>query len=183
MRLPLADINASDCGTLLELYPPIPLLKSLLSNASGSSSDEEWLDAQSAAVEYELYLPAPAHLSREEAFRYHLTTRNFFALMFGLPLVGDRLGETLVALLERMNVYRPNRLENQQELLAYIDSQEYTDFRECPDHSLAILHFAEKYEIRDLWIDAFVHCAGMNDLLILSAEFEVFCQPFCLYSH
>ena len=92
--------------------------------------------------------------------------------------MGDRLGEALVTLLDRMNVYRPDKLENQEELLEYLDSQEYTDFRECPDHSLAILYFAEKFEIRDLWTDAFVHCAGMNDNLVLSGEFEVSCTAF-----
>lgn len=98
--------------------------------------------------------------------------------MFDLPIVGDRLGEALVALLDRMNVYRPDKLENQAEILAYLDTQEYTDFRECADHSLAILYFAEKFELRDLWTDAFVHCAGMNENLIVSGEFEVNCSAF-----
>ena len=124
-----------------------------------------------------MYIPAPSHLSRDEAFRYHLTTRNFFAWLYERPLVGDRLGEALIALLERMNEYRPNQDENQEDLLVFIDGQEYSDFRECPDHALAVLHFAEKFELRDLWTDAFVHCAGMNNDLSSSAEFDVSCCP------
>lgn len=93
--------------------------------------------------------------------------------MYDLPIVGDRLGEALNATLERMSIYRPDKEVNLEEFLPYLDSQGYTDFRECPDHSLAILQFAERYELKDLWTDAFVHCAGMNDNLILSGEFEV----------
>lgn len=93
--------------------------------------------------------------------------------MFEKPLVGDKLGEALIALLERMNEYRPSVGENTDDILAYIDGQEYSDFRGCPDHALAVLHFAEKFELKDLWTDAFVHCAGMNNELAGSAEFEV----------
>ena len=87
--------------------------------------------------------------------------------------MGDRLGDALVSLLERMNEYRPDEGENQDDVLGYIDGQEYSDFRECPDHALAVLQFAEKFHLRDLWTDAFVHCAGMYNELSTSAEFEV----------
>ena len=120
-----------------------------------------------------MHIPAPDNLSREEAFRYHLTTRNFFAWMFEKPLVGGRLGDALIALLDRMNEFRPNSQFNQEDLLAYLDDQGYTDFRDCPDHALAVLQFAEKFQDRELWTDAFVHCAGMWDLLDKSTEFEV----------
>ena len=124
-------------------------------------------------IKFELYIPAPPHLSREQAFRYHLTTRNFFAWMFEKPLVGHRLGEALIALHERMNEYRPNEEQNNEDISAYIDGQEYSDFRGCPDHALALLQFAERFELRELWTDAFVHCSGMNNELASSAEFEV----------
>lgn len=93
--------------------------------------------------------------------------------MFEKPLVGARLGETLIDLLERMNEWRPDQEENEDDFLAYIDSQGYTDFRDCPDHALAVLHFAEKYQYADLWTDAFVHCVGMNESLFSSSEFCV----------
>lgn len=78
-----------------------------------------------------------------------------------------------------MALFRLDSTENQDDVLAYLDSQGYTDFRECPDHSLAVLQFAERFEYRELWTDAFVHCVGMNDDLILSAEFEV-CHCYCV---
>ena len=93
--------------------------------------------------------------------------------MFEKPLVGERLGEALISLLERMNKFRSNGVMNQDDLLAFIDEQEYSDFRECPDHALALLQFAENFELRELWTDAFVHCAGMNNDLTSSAEFNV----------
>ena len=93
--------------------------------------------------------------------------------MFEKPLVGERLGEALITLLERMNKFRFDAVMNQDDILAYIDRQEYSDFRECPDHALAVLQFAEKFEMRELWTDAFVHCAGMNNDLTSSAEFNV----------
>lgn len=100
--------------------------------------------------------------------------------MFKVPLVSDRLGDALIALLDRMALFRPNQMENEDDILAYMDDQGYTDFRECPDHSLAVLQFAERFQMRELWTDAFVHCVGMNDDLILSAEFEVRCRCYIL---
>ena len=124
-------------------------------------------------VAYEVYVPAPSHLSTEDALRYHLTTRNIFAWMYDLPVVGDSLGGALIALLARLNLFRPDQAQNEDDILAYLASQDYVDFRDCPDHSLALLNFAEVCQNRDLWTDAFVHCAGMYDDLTLSGEFEV----------
>ena len=72
-----------------------------------------------------------------------------------------------------MRQYRSNLDDSQDDVLAYMDDQGYTDFRDCPDHALAILRFAENYRHRELWTDAFVHCTGMNDRLFSSREFEV----------
>ena len=175
LRLYYADIESSNCGPLLQRYAIYPSNSSTPSPSSADSGVA--LEQHSHSSRYELYIPAPSYLSREEAFQYHLTTRNFFGWMYERPLVGDRLGEALIALLERMNNFRSNDMENQDDVLAYIDGQEYSDFRECPDHALAVLQFAEKFELRELWTDAFVHCAGMNNDLTSSAEFGVRAIP------
>lgn len=133
----------------------------------------DYFDDPAPPAKHEMYIPAPTHLSREEAFQYHLTTRNFFAWMFEKPLVGVRLGDALTSLHERMNEFRPDAEQNEDDVLAYIDSQGYSDFRDCCDHALAVLRFAEKLEVCELWTDAFVHCAGMWEQLDTSAEFEV----------
>ena len=93
--------------------------------------------------------------------------------MFEKPIVGSLLGQSLISLYQRMNEFRPDEEENQDDILEYLDVQGYTDFRECPDHALAILQFSEKFQYRDLWTDAFVHCTGMNGSLLSSAEFNV----------
>ncbi|MCJ1316525.1 hypothetical protein MMC15_001846 [Xylographa vitiligo] len=171
LRLVLADIEASNCRPLLERCCACPVPESPAETVSSSSDDGGYFSNPSSTGKYELYIPAPAHLNREEALQYHLTTRNFFAWMFEKPIVGHRLGDALVSLLDRMNEFRPDPEENLDDLLAYIDNLSYTDFRDCPDHALAILNFAEAFENRELWTDAFVHCSGMNDELVTSTEF------------
>ena len=174
----LADIQSSNCGPLLRRFLTNPVPESPASELSTPEFEKfsdvlEGFPDSLPPAKYELYIPAPTNLSREEAHQYHLTTRNFFAWMFEKPLVGERLGDALNALFNRMNDYRPNEEQNDDDLLAYIDSQGYTDFRDCPDHALAVLRFAEKIENRELWTDAFVHCAGMYNELDTSAEFKV----------
>ena len=167
LRVSLAYIQSSDFHSFLDRYPPKPILMSPVPS-DACSRRSSLLD-----VIYEVYVPAPMHLSREDAFRYHLTTRNLFAWMYDLPVVGERLGEALVALLERVNDFRPNNAMNEDDLLAYLAIQDYVDFRHCPDHALALLYLAENCRNRNLWTEAFAHCAGMYDDLALSGEFEV----------
>lgn len=121
---------------------------------------------------HDLYIPAPPEYNRDEAYEYHVVTRSCFAMIFQKPIVGNRLGQALIAVLERLNEYRPNREENESDILEYMDGQGYLDFRECADHALAVLQFAEKFEMDSLWANAFAHCAGMNDILESSREFE-----------
>lgn len=143
------------------------------STTSGSGSEDDGFASPVGTDEYGLYIPAPTSLSPVDAFRYHLTTRNMFACMYGKPIVGFRLGQALLDLLERMNELNPSVNDNLSVVLAYMDHVGYLDFRECPDHALAALNFAERFEFDGLWTDAFVHCAGMNDRLTETAEFEV----------
>ena len=169
LKVSLVDIQESNCEPLLrKCYG-----EAVSNSPSNFSESSDYFQDPYPTPEHGMYIPAPTHLSREEAYQYHLTTRNFFAWVCGKPLVGDRLGSALISLLERMNEYRPDPQENQNDILAHMDDQGYTDFRDCPDHSLAVLQFAEVFQCRELWTDAFVHCAGMNDQLDTSAEFEV----------
>lgn len=130
----------------------------------------------------QLYIPAPEAASREEAFKWHITTRNFFAFLLGKPLVGEHMGQALVDLQERMYLFRPDA-NNQQDCLDYTENQGYRDFVECTDYALAILYYAECYKMRNVWIDAFAHCVGMNESLILSPEYGVSTRRFTESSH
>lgn len=110
-----------------------------------------------------MYIPAPPLSGMDATFDHHITTRNFFAWLYDLPLAGRSLGVSLVALRKRIDTYRggPSTLTD-QELVKYVDSQKYLDFRECVDHALAAMTLAEVLHKEDLWSDAFAHAVGMS---------------------
>ncbi|KAL5117705.1 hypothetical protein ACEQ8H_004453 [Pleosporales sp. CAS-2024a] len=119
----------------------------------------------------EIYIPAPDSASREEAFDWHITTRNFFAYVLGRPLVGRNMGQAFVDLLERMMLFRYEHANNHQEFLSYAENQGYRDLVECTDYALASLYYAEQYKLRQVWVDAFAHCVGMGDSIDRSPEY------------
>ncbi len=164
-RLPMAQLASS------EVF--MSYVSQLAADSPCSSEGGGYYGNPSSVQTHELYVPAPARLSPADAFRYHITTRNVFAGIFGRPIVGVHLGQALIDLLERMNTFNPTEDDNLRDILAYMEDEGYGDFRECPDHALAVLNFAEHFESKGLWTDAFVHCAGMNNRLIESGEFEV----------
>ncbi|KAI9761754.1 MAG: hypothetical protein M4579_000848 [Chaenotheca gracillima] len=174
-QLPFAAIQSANCAPLLERYSVQSqgFPESPMSATSNSSSESEYFNGSNGSTKYEIYIPAPSNCSKEESFHYHVTTRNFFAWLFCKPVVGTYLGKSLVALLERMDQYRSPTEDNVKDVMEYLEEESYADFRECPDHALAVLYFAEKQEQRELWIDAFCHCVGMHDQLISSKEFEL----------
>lgn len=145
------------------------------SSSDGSTSplDSGYSSSSCLDATGEVYVPAPVHAKGDEAFNWHITTRNLFAWMHDKPIVGPTLGKAMVKLLERIEFVRPHHLDNLQDCLDYADRMGYTDFSHSPDYAIAFLHFAEHFQLRSLWIDAFVHCVGMNDNLCLSHEFEV----------
>lgn len=118
-------------------------------------------DKHEAAAE--LYIPAPPLSGMDATFDHHITTRNFFAWLYDMPLAGRSLGSSLVALKKRIDTYRggPSSLTD-EELVKYVDSQKYLDFRECVDHALAAMTLAEVLRKEDLWSDAFAHAVGMS---------------------
>lgn len=129
---------------------------------------------------YELYIPAPEDFLREDAFQWHLTTRNFFAFIFNKPLVGTHLSTALIGLQERLQLFRSAEpSQNQAALMKYANEVGYLNFTHRPDNALALLHYAEHYELKDLWVDAYAHCVGMNETLYLSAEYDVSAPFLC----
>ncbi|KAH9863255.1 hypothetical protein IAQ61_009532 [Plenodomus lingam] len=119
----------------------------------------------------QLFIPAPNETSREHSFQWHITTRNFFALLLGKPLVGEHMGQAFVDLQDRLFLFRPDQTNNHQEFLDYLGNQGYRDLVECTDYALASLYYAEHYKLKAVWIDAFAHCVGMNESLVLSPEY------------
>ncbi|OCK82152.1 hypothetical protein K432DRAFT_349573 [Lepidopterella palustris CBS 459.81] len=170
-RVPFKVLQKSNCGAMFSLCfaqmspstpgcPPQP------------SSLSETIAPDSTQNICELYIPAPDESSREASFQWHLTTRNFFAFVFRKPLVGSCLGKSLIDLQERMHLFRSGQINNHEDFLAYADDAGYRSFVDCPDYALAMLYYSEHYQLRELWVDAFAHCVGMNERLCLSTEFE-----------
>lgn len=120
-----------------------------------------------------LFIPAPDDASRQDAFKWHITTRNFFAFLLGKPLVGYHMGQAFIDLQDRMQLFRSGLVDNHQDFLQYAEDQGYRDFAECTDYALASLQYAETFKLRNAWIDAFAHCVGMNESLSLSPEYAV----------
>lgn len=155
-----------------------PLIKRFLDeDAESPMSESSFEDGSYCSHDktkmYELYIPAPPDAERGQAFLYHTATRNLFAWVFGKSLVGTHLGGALVGLLNSMVEFRSLGEDNIQAIMDYMDEEGYADMRNCPDHALGLLFFAEHFYFKDLWIDAFAHCSGMNERLPASPGFEV----------
>ncbi|PWO22103.1 hypothetical protein A1F97_07851, partial [Pyrenophora tritici-repentis] len=170
-RIPFAVLRQKKCSAMLSqcdaqlaststtASEPLRRMPSSLTNSSRQASSVE------------LFIPTPNEVTRQNAFRWHITTRNFFAFLLGKPLVGEHMGQAFVDLQERLCLFRPSDVNNREDFLDYIENQGYRDLVECTDYALASLFYAEHYKLRDVWVDAFAHCVGMNDSLILSPEF------------
>ncbi|KAI7774332.1 hypothetical protein LA080_008891 [Diaporthe eres] len=155
-KVPFACLLSAQCTPLIETF------------VDRSVSEEE--AHQNGRVD--LYIPAPPTASRSQALQYHIATRNFFAWIFRRSMVGNHLGNALVALEGSMQEFRDMGVDNKRDLLSYLDEEGYLDTRHQPNHALAILHVAENFELRDLYIDAFAHCVGMSEQLYKSPEYS-----------
>lgn len=122
---------------------------------------------------YELYIPAPPDIGREQAMLFHIATRNFFAWVFRRSLVGPQLTGALIDLLDKMDEYRSRSVDNVSAIMDFMEEEGYADMRDHPDHALAIMGLAEHFHFRDLYIDAYVHCVGMGGKIYESSEFRV----------
>lgn len=127
----------------------------------------------SGANMVELYIPAPEDAHKQASYHWHVTSRNFFAFIFGKPLVGTNLGQTLVECQSRLQLFRSGQVDNHADFLSYADSQGYRDLVDCPEYALAWLYYAEHFKLRDVWIDAFAHVVGMYEDLVNSREFAL----------
>lgn len=170
-RVPFRTLQKNHCDALFSLC-----FAQMTPTNAGSNMLRRTSNGAAAPTDIpstcELYIPAPDNSSREDSFQWHVATRNFFAFIFGKPLVGAHLGKSLIDLQERMHLFRSGQTNNHEDFMAYAEKLGYLNFVNCPDYALAMLHYAERYQLQELWIDAFAHCVGMNDNLCLSTEFE-----------
>ncbi|KAK3368653.1 hypothetical protein B0H63DRAFT_529015 [Podospora didyma] len=120
----------------------------------------------------DLYIPPPLMATKLEIKRFHLGVRNFFAWVFGKPVVGDYLGTALIRLLLTMAEFRCPSADNIDALMGYLNGQGYLEMGNQPIHALAMLHVAENFQFRELYVDSFAHCVGMSDKLFTAPEYQ-----------
>lgn len=154
-------------------------MKTNVPSTPTSSNSSELGTFATGYRKYELYIPAPETFEKSSAHDFHLATRNFFAWVFGKPLVGAHLGHALVQLVQRMDMFRTKDQNNVDDVVDYMAEEGLSDFRDSPDHALGGLYFAECFRLRELWTDAFVHCVGMNERLVESTGLEVSSRMNC----
>ncbi|KAL9618003.1 MAG: hypothetical protein Q9160_007251 [Pyrenula sp. 1 TL-2023] len=76
---------------------------------------------------HHLYLPTPSGLESSEVFHYHLTTRNFFAVLLNVPLVGADPINAVLEVKKRMDIWLDGSLDNMKAIFEYISRQGYSD--------------------------------------------------------
>jgi len=123
--------------------------------------------------EVELYTPAPATANSKETGLHYLAIRNLLAWAFRKPVVGEHLGVTFISLLNSLREFRCPDEDNMDSILAYMDEQGYLDMANQPFHALAMLHFAERFRLKDLYTDALCHCVGMREQVNSIPEYQV----------
>ena len=130
-RIPYHLLLYSGCRPLVQ--------QCLVSRMNISSPDHVMLRPLShGAVNYSvsqdarsyLYLYPPTGLSRDEGYSYHITTRNFFAWLLGVPLVGTDPVSALLDLKARMDIWRDPHTNNLEAIFEYARQQAYGDFEE-----------------------------------------------------
>ncbi|VUC21103.1 unnamed protein product [Clonostachys rosea] len=166
-KIPFKDLITKKCYPLIERFLAPPGV-----NVTNLGQLKRWSRLNPDQM-IELYIPAPVMADKSQAFAYHVATRNFFAWVFQKSMVGEHLGTALVGLFHSMHEFRVEGSSNVDELISYLDEEGYLGFANQTNHALAILHLAETFEITDLYIRAFAHCAGMSDRLYTSEEYEV----------
>ncbi|KAK4460175.1 hypothetical protein QBC42DRAFT_109696 [Cladorrhinum samala] len=123
--------------------------------------------------EVELYTPAPATANSKETGLHYLAIRNLLAWAFRKPVVGEHLGVTFISLLNSLREFRCPDEDNMDSILAYMDEQGYLDMANQPFHALAMLHFAERFRLKDLYTDALCHCVGMREQVNSIPEYQL----------
>lgn len=125
-------------------------------------------------ISYEMYFPPPTHLSKSEAHRYAIATRNVFALLYHASLVGFSLFQALQDLLDRLDAYMEPDADNVGTVLNYLSARGIDDARNDPETAVSMLAWSETPEVRweEGWREAFLHCVGMYSRLENCADFR-----------
>ena len=119
--------------------------------------------------EYEIYIPYPGDHTGVNAMTWHITTRNFLAILFDDPAIcGTSLYEALARVLERLDA-SPDYLDREDNHVSFINSyltrHQFDNVVNQPSLAVSMLAWSEIPEVqwREGYLEAFVHCAGMYE--------------------
>ena len=116
-------------------------------------------------VQYELYVPWPGSDSGMDHLLWHLTTRNFFAVLLNRNSVwGQTFFQTFHQVYERIIKfpdYLPKKIDRGEWIAGYIARKEFDDVRNNPSFAAGLIAFSEMIRWREGYIEGFVHCSGM----------------------
>lgn len=95
--------------------------------------------------------------------RYHVTTRNVFAIIYKASLVGTSLYETLCDLHKRLDEWMPPDLDNAGTIIDYLGQRGMDDVRNDPASAASLLAWSEGPTVRwqEGFRESYIHCAGM----------------------
>lgn len=121
-------------------------------------------------IQHEIYVAWPGAETGTHSTIWHITTRNFFAVMYDASaLVGTTLHEAMTKLFERVTIY-PDYLDRNISSVAWITDfitrHKFDDARNSPSYAASLLAFSEAPGVRwrEGYVEAFVHCTGMLNL-------------------
>lgn len=141
--------------------PPTNAYNSHLGQPTPPVSESDQLEGE---ISYEMRFPTPKGLNRADKVRHQITTRNIFAMLCRVSLVGISLHQALVDLHARLDQYRaPGEPSSAGQIHAYLSHRTIDDVRNDPESAVGILAWAERPGVKwsEGWREAFLHCAGM----------------------
>jgi hypothetical protein len=120
-------------------------------------------------ITHEIWFRAPSHIKRPDIQRrHHMATRNYLALLYGLPIIGNDFYEMLSDLQNVMDTYYElndpaERWNSAQVMVQYLSQLQLDDVRGNLPHALGLLAWSEQSNV--LWdagyLEGFVHAVGM----------------------
>lgn len=125
-------------------------------------SDDSYVGVD-GQLSYELFFPPPSNASKTDRIRHQITTRNIFALLCRVSLVGLSLHQALSDLHERLDQYLPQTPgDNLLTIMSYLCARGIDDVRNDAESAIGLLAWAEDSKVRweEAWREAFVHAAG-----------------------
>jgi hypothetical protein len=125
--------------------------------------------SRTVEITHEIWFRAPSHIKRPDIQRrHHMATRNYLALLYGLPIVGNDFYEMMSDLQNVMDTYyelnEPSeRWDSAQVMVQYLTQLQLDDVRGNLPHALGLLAWSEQPNV--LWdagyLEGFVHSVGM----------------------